>query len=177
MEQVVLRRARLQDIGAITELWKEMIDFHRRKDTLFTPAVNGKDVFAEYVGKNINSETACVYVAVVGGTMIGYCQGTLEKHPPVIAYTDYGQILDFAVSADYRRAGIGEKLCMALLGWFIQKGVYRIEVRHSEFNEIAASFWKKMGFKPYMRTLFKQCMDRRKQIGVEFDVGLDRSDQ
>lgn len=169
MEQVVLRQATLQDIPAIVGLWKEMIDFHRIRDTFFTRAVNGEDVFAEYVEKNINSETACVYVAIVGGTIIGYCQGTQEKHPPVLAHTDYGQILDFAVSADYRRAGIGERLCQALLDWFVLKGVYRIEVRHSEFNEIATSFWTKMGFKSYMRTLCKQCLDRRKTGSFEFD--------
>ena len=162
MEQVVLRQATLQDIGAIVELWKEMINFHRIRDPFFTRSVNGEDVFAEFVEKNINSETACVYVAVVGGTIMGYCQGMLEKHSPVLAHTDYGQILDFAVSADYRRAGVGERLCRALLDWFVMKGVYRIEVRHSESNEIAESFWTKMGFKPYMRTLSKECLDRRK---------------
>ena len=166
MEQVVLRQATLQDIGAIVGLWKEMINFHRIRDPFFTRAVNGEEVFAEYVEKNINSETACVYVAVVGGTIIGYCQGTLEKHPPVLAHTDYGQILDFSVSTDYRRAGIGERLCQALLDWFVLKGVYRIEVRHSESNEIAESFWTKMGFKPYMRTLCKQCLDRRQTGGI-----------
>jgi len=166
MEQVILRKATLQDIPVIIELWKEMIDFHRRRDAFFTRDVNGEEVFAEYVKKNINSETACVYVAVVGGTIMGYCQGTLEKHTPVLAHTDYGQILDFAVSADYRRAGVGERLCRALLDWFVMKGVYRIEVRHSESNEIASSFWTKMGFKPYMRTLCKQCLDRRQTDGI-----------
>ena len=169
MEQVVLRQAILEDIGAIVGLWKEMIDFHRIRDPFFTRAVNGENVFARFVEKNINSGTACVYVAVVGGTIIGYCQGKLEKHPPVLAHTDYGQILDFAVSTDYRRTGIGERLCRALLDWFVMNGVYRIEVRHSESNEIATSFWAKMGFKPYMKTLFKQCLDRRKPVGFEFD--------
>jgi ribosomal protein S18 acetylase RimI-like enzyme len=166
MEQIALRQATLQDIPAIIELWKEMIDFHRIRDPFFTRAVNGEDVFAEFVEKNINSESACVYVAIIGGTIVGYCQGMLEKHPPALVQTDYGQILDFAVTADYRRTGVGERLCRALQGWFVLKGVHRIEVRHSEFNEIAARFWPKMGFKPYMKTLFKECLDRRTTGGI-----------
>ena len=157
MKQALLRRATLNDIPAIVELWKEMIDYHKEKDPFFTRAVDGEKVFAQFVEKNINSETACVYVAIIGGTIVGYCQGTLEKHPPLLTETDYGQVLDFAVAADYRRTGVGERLCKALQGWFVLKGVHRLEVRHSEFNEVASNFWSKMGFKPYLKTLFKEC--------------------
>jgi trans-aconitate methyltransferase/ribosomal protein S18 acetylase RimI-like enzyme len=169
MEQVVLRKATLQDIPAVVELWKEMIDFHMKRDLFFTRADNSEEVFARFVEKNISSETACVYVATVGGTIVGYCQGTLEKHPPVLTEIDYGQILDFAVAADYRRAGVGEKLCRALQGWFVLKGMHRLEVRHSEFNEIASRFWQKMGFKPYMKSLFKVCLTGRSEKKFEFD--------
>ena len=157
MEHALLRKATLKDIPAIIELWKEMIDFHKDRDPFFARAVDSEKVFGQFLEKNINSETACVYVAIIGGTIVGYCQGMLEKHPPVLTETDYGQVLDFAVAADYRKTGVGERLCRALQGWFVLKGVHRLEVRHSEFNEVASSFWAKMGFKPYMRTLFKEC--------------------
>ena len=156
MEHALLRKAMLKDIPAIIVLWKEMMDFHKKRDPFFSRAANGEEVFSQYLEKNINSETACVYVAIVGGTIVGYCQGTLEKHPPVLTVTDYGQVLDFAVASDYRRTGIGERLCKALQGWFVLKGVHRFEVRHSEFNEAASRFWAKMGFKPFLKTLYKE---------------------
>ena len=156
MEQALLRRATSNDIPAIVELWKEMMDFHKKRDPFFTRSVDGEQVFSQYLEKNINSETACVYVAIVGGTIVGYCQGTVEKNPPMLTATDYGQVLDFAVAADYRRTGVGERLCNALQGWFVLKGVNRLEVRHSEFNEAASRFWAKMGFKPFLKTLYKE---------------------
>ena len=156
MEKALLRKATVKDIPAIIELWKELMDFHKTRDPFFTRAADGEEVFSQYMEKNINSETACVYVAIIGGTIVGYCQGILEKHPPILAETDYGQVLDFVVSADYRRTGVGERLCKALLGWFVLKGVHRLEVRHSEFNETASRFWAKMGFKPFLKTLSKE---------------------
>jgi ribosomal protein S18 acetylase RimI-like enzyme len=156
MEKALLRKATVNDIPAIIELWKELMDFHKKRDPFFTRAADGEEVFGQYLEKNINSETACVYVAIIGGTIVGYCQGALEKHPPILAETDYGHVLDFVVSADYRRTGVGERLCKALLGWFVLKGVHRLEVRHSEFNESASRFWAKMGFKPFLKTLYKE---------------------
>lgn len=156
MEQALLRRATPNDIPAIVELWKEMMDFHKKRDPFFTRAADGEQVFSQYLEKNINAETACVYVAIIGGTIVGYCQGTLEKHPPMLTAGDYGQVLDFAITADYRRSGVGERLCNALQGWFVLKGVHRLEVRHSEFNEAASSFWAKMGYRPFLKTLCKE---------------------
>jgi len=156
MEKALLRKATVNDIPAIIELWKELMDFHKKRDPFFTRAADGEEVFSQYMEKNINSETACVYVAIIGGTIVGYCQGVLEKHPPILVETDYGHVLDFVVAADYRRTGVGERLCKALLGWFVLKGVHRLEVRHSEFNETASRFWAKMGFKPFLKTLYKE---------------------
>ncbi|MHC4325903.1 MAG: GNAT family N-acetyltransferase [Planctomycetota bacterium] len=157
MEQIEVRKATPEDIPFIVRLWKEMMDFHRKRDPFFTLAVNSEEVFAKFVGKNIGSGTACVFVAVDGEKIVGYSQGTLEKHPPVLAQIEYGQILDFAVATYYRRAGVGEKMYGALYDWFVGKGVHRLEVRHSEFNEIASQFWPKMGFRSYLKTLFLEC--------------------
>lgn len=155
--QITVRPATRQDIATIVELWKEFMAFHMEKDALFTQAPDGEEVFARFVEGNIDSETACVYVAAVDGRLVGYCQGKLEKYPPVIAEQDYGQILDVAVTAEFRRTGVGERMYAALREWFGDKGVPRIEVRHWKFNEAASRFWRKMGFEPYLETLFMRC--------------------
>ena len=152
--RIVVREATCQDIPAIVRLAEELLDFHKDRDPLFTRAANSGDVLAQFVEANIRSETACVFVAVVNNQIVGYCQGMLQKHPPVLVETDYGQILDIMVTANSRRTGAGEKMVSALRDWFGLKGVHRIEVRRLISNEIAARFWAKMGFEPFLETLF-----------------------
>jgi GNAT superfamily N-acetyltransferase len=150
----VIRVATRRDVPAIVALWKELMDFHRERDPFFTRSRNGSEIFARFVEENVRNDAACVLVAVVDGRVVGYCQGMLDRHPPALAMSDFGQILDFGVTAEYRRAGIGARMFQQLCEWFRREGIRRIEVRHSTYNEIGASFWPKMGFKPYLQTLF-----------------------
>jgi len=152
----VIRPATRRDVPAIVVLWEELMEFHRARDPFFTRSHNGSDIFARFVAENIRNDAACVLVATVDGKIVGYCQGMLDRHPPALAESDFGQILDFGVTADYRRAGIGGQMLQALCDWFRQEGIRRIEVRHSTYNEIGERFWPKMGFKPYLQTLFME---------------------
>jgi len=158
MEQtkVVIRAATRGDIPAIVGLGEELIDFHQARDPFFTWADNGSGLFAKFIDENIRNDAVRVLVATVDGKIVGYCQGMLDQHPPVLAEPQYGQILDLMVTAEYRGAGIGERMFKTLCDWFRGEGIRRIEVRHSTANEIAARFWPKMGFQPYLLTLFRE---------------------
>lgn len=152
----VIRSAIRRDVPAIVRLWEELMEFHRERDPFFTPARNGADLFTRFVEQNLDSDAACVLVAVAEDGIVGYCQGVLDHHPPALAEPNYGQVLDFMVTASHRNTGIGSRMFETLRGWFRNEGVRRIEVRHSTSNEIAAHFWPKLGFKPYLRTLFME---------------------
>ncbi len=151
---VTIRAATYQDVPAIVALWEELMDFHWAKDPFFERAHNGSNLFARFVEENVRNDAACVLVAVIEEKIVGYCQGFLDRHPPVIAEPEYGQVLDFAVTALHQGTGIGTQMFETLREWFRKEGVHRIEVRHSSSNEIAARFWAQMGFKPYLQTLF-----------------------
>lgn len=156
-KKITVRPAKKQDIDAIIELWKELMAFHRAKDFFFERAPDAEKIFARYVEDNIASETACVFGAIVDEQLAGYCQGKRDKHPPILAQPDYGQILDVAVTAEHRRTGVGQRLIEALQDWFCRNGIHRIEVRHWKFNEIGSRFRRKMGFEPYLETLYMNC--------------------
>jgi len=153
---VVIRSATLRDIPDIVRLWEELMDFHRELDPFFTRARNGADLFRRFVEQNVGNDAACVLVAVVEDGIVGYCQGMIDHHPPALAEPDYGQVLDFMVTAGRRNTGIGRQMFETLREWFRKEGIRRIEVRHSTLNDLAAQFWPKMGFRPYLQTLFME---------------------
>jgi len=152
----VIRSATLRDVPAIVRLWEELMDFHHKIDPFYTRARNGADLFRRFTEQNIDDDAACVLVAEIEDRIVGYCQGLLDHHPPALAEPEYGQVLDFMVTASHRHTGIGGRMFEALREWFRRQGIRRIEVRHSTFNEVAGQFWPKMGFKPYLRTLFME---------------------
>jgi GNAT superfamily N-acetyltransferase len=151
---VVIRKATRRDLNAIVALGRELMDFHKALDPLFTRSADFDALFGRFVLRNIRSTAACVLVATANEQIVGYCQGMLDRHPPSILEPRYGLILDFCVAAAHRRTGVGERMFTAMRTWFRTQGIRRLEVRHSTFNEIAARFWPKMGFTPYLRTLF-----------------------
>jgi GNAT superfamily N-acetyltransferase len=153
--QVVIRKATRRDLGAIVAMARELMDFHRVLDPFFTRSADFDALFRRFALRNIRSMAACVLVATADGQVVGYCQGMRDRHPPSVVEPEYGLILDFYVAAGYRGTGVSEQMFMAMREWFRKKGIQRIEVRHSTFNKIAAAFWPKMGFTPYLRTLFR----------------------
>jgi GNAT superfamily N-acetyltransferase len=152
--RTTIRKAVDKDVPAIVELWKEMIDFHKERDRFFSRSATGHKAFAEFLTGNISSETACVFVAEVGKDIVGYCLAVVEKYPPLLEIQEYGLIRNMAITRRYRRKGIGRRLLEEIQSWCSGKGVQRIETRFSTSNELSAAFWAKMGFTPYLETVF-----------------------
>ncbi|HVP58537.1 MAG TPA: GNAT family N-acetyltransferase [bacterium] len=150
-----IRPGTTQDLDAIGELWKEFMDFHSQRDPHFTRSADGDEAFREYLAGHISSGGSCVLVAERAGEVIGYCLAVVAKSPPVVAERDHGTILDLAVTARYRRQGIGRRLYETALAWLVEHGMHRVELRAVVSNEVSTAFWKKLGFKAYIETLFR----------------------
>ena len=150
----VVRKASTYDVPQIVALWKELMDFHKEHDRFFSRSVTGHEGFADFITGHISSETSNVFVAEAGKDIVGYCLALVEKYPPVLEIQEYGLVQDLAVTKTYQRRGVGERLCKEALSWFSAKGIGRIEARVAKCNELATEFWAKMGFTPYLETVF-----------------------
>jgi ribosomal protein S18 acetylase RimI-like enzyme len=159
-EQLSIRKASPEDLGSIAELWKELMDFHGERDGHFWRSADGHEGYKEFLAGHLSSDRSCVLVAERGGAIVGYCLATLAKYPPVFKKRDYGTVFDLAVTERYRRSGVGQRLYEGAQSWFAGQEVHRIEVRVAVTNEVSTAFWRKMGFKPYIQTVFKRiCQD------------------
>lgn len=153
-EQVKIREAAVGDVPVIVEIWKELMDFHKELDAIFSRSATGHERFAEFLTSNMEKEDSCVLVAADGGRAVGYCQACISKYPPVLVREKYVEIFDMGVTEKYQRQGIGRMMIDALRRWYADKDVGRIELKYLTANKSAEEFWTKMGFKPYLKTAF-----------------------
>jgi ribosomal protein S18 acetylase RimI-like enzyme len=125
---ISLRKARLDDVDALTELWIEFIDFHQDFDSFFSRAKKGHERFADFVREN----------------------------PPVFDMKLYGFIQDLAVTESHRRRGAGSRLVEETLRWFRKQGVKRVEVQVATTNPLSQAFWRRHDFVDYITRLARQ---------------------
>ena len=154
--KVTIRKAVAEDVPSIVELWKELMDFHKARDRLFSRSATGHEAFADYVKGHITSQTSLVFVGEACGNLVGYCIAFIEKYPPVLEMTEYGLVQDLGVTKEYQRRAIGQRLLREAQNWFSEKGIRRIEARVSKVNKQSTAFWAKMGFTPYLETVFME---------------------
>jgi ribosomal protein S18 acetylase RimI-like enzyme len=152
--EAIIRKAGRADVPSILELWKELMDFHKERDQLFSRSATGHESFADFITGHISSETSNVFVAEAGKDIVGYCIAIVEKYPPVLEIQEYGLVKSLAVTEEHRHSGIGKRLLEEAQSWFSEKGVHRIEARVAKSNRLATDFWAKMGFVPYLETVF-----------------------
>jgi len=152
---VVIRQAKTADLDAMGTLWQEFMDFHKERDPYFTRAADGHESFKKFVAGHIAAESSYVLVAEQEGNVVGYCLSALAKYPSAFENRDYGTVSDLAVTGECRGHGIGEKLYREAERWFGECEIHRIEVHVAMSNETSTSFWRKMGFDPYVTTVVK----------------------
>jgi GNAT superfamily N-acetyltransferase len=152
--KVIIRKAVAADVPSIVGLWKELMDFHKVRDRIFSRSATGHESFADFITSHISKETSCLFVAKAGEDIVGYCLALIEKYPPVLEMTEYGLVQDLAVTEKYRHRGIGKRFLKEAQSWYCEKGIHRVEARVSKYNNTSREFWAKMGFTPYLETVF-----------------------
>lgn len=144
-----IRKAKLDDISDIVDIWAEMADYHATLNRFFSRRDDAKIVFNKYLSEKIGENDWLLLIADDSDKILGYSLGTLFNYLPV--YTDIccGYIQDIGVAIPYRRKGIGKMLVQEMTRWFSKKCVKRIEIEMICGNHDAYAFWKTFGFTDY----------------------------
>ena len=156
MHGVTTRAARAEDVAAIVELWKDLMDFHRVRDRHFTRSQDGPRVFAQFVAERLERDDSLVLVAEEKGVIVAYCLAVTETHSAVFARPRHAEIIDLFVCQIHRRRGIGERLVREVEDRFSERGIDRFEARVAVRNEVSTTFWRKIGYEPYTETVFRE---------------------
>jgi ribosomal protein S18 acetylase RimI-like enzyme len=154
MENITIRKAITEDAEAIAKLFIELLDFHKERDLYYTKSEVAEERQIAYIKNAISNESYLVLAATDKDKIVGYLIALIDKKPKVYKISDFGKIDIIAITKDYRRQGIGEKLFKKAKDWFLSKDIKRIEMNVATTNEISVNFWHKMGFKSYEEVLF-----------------------
>ena len=149
-------RAEERHISDIGKLWLEFMRFHQDIDPIFTPRDGAVLGFEEYqVRRLMKSEDGLVLVALDSGRVVGYSLSEIRSSRGLELET-FGAVDHVAVTASYRRRGIGEEMLSEILKWFQSRNIDRVELEVLAKNQVAYSFWKKHGFTDYRHRLYRQ---------------------
>ena len=72
---------------------------------------------------------------------------------PTLQTRECGYVADLCVHAEFRGRGLGRRLYERLRAWFLSRGIESIEVQVVRANPASQTFWRKMGFTDFLRTL------------------------
>jgi ribosomal protein S18 acetylase RimI-like enzyme len=149
-------RASEHHISDIGKLWLEYMRFHQDIDPIFTPRDGAVLGFEEdQVRRLMKSEDGLVLVALNRGQVVGYSLSEIKGPMKGDKLEKFGYVHDAAVTASYRRRGIGEKMLGEIMKWFRSKNINRVELSVVAKNQVAYSFWRKHGFTDYIHTFYR----------------------
>jgi len=150
--QIIIRKARKEDIDSINQLSMEM---HRYLARSVGIEFSDKDLEEEKINP---SELKNILVAEVDGIVVGYVVFEEEEDEWYGRHLYLGEI---AVTDTYRGKGIGERLMQRLFD-ICEKKKLNLKVDTLVTNTRTIDFYKKLGFKPFMIHYIKEYEKRLK---------------
>ncbi len=154
--RVKIVKAQTSDVDEIGKLWWEFYLFHHNLNPVFPLPDDPIASFTKnHLIRFMASEDALVLVARHGARTVGYALIEVRRHPPEFKRDPYGYIDQMAVTEEFRRKGVGDRLLAEVTSWCHSHGIRRLELGTEAKNSVANSFWTKHGFVVYSNTLFK----------------------
>jgi ribosomal protein S18 acetylase RimI-like enzyme len=145
-------KAEENHIPEIKKLWWEFISFHADIEPFFSPKDDAPEGFEkEFLWPQIQSGKSLVQVAIDGEKILGYSILEVQEIPGS-KIERCGYINHLHIKEEYRRQGIGEKMYQEILKWFRGQGIDVVELQLTAKNEVACSFWRKMGYQDLQHT-------------------------
>jgi ribosomal protein S18 acetylase RimI-like enzyme len=145
--EIKIRKGKIADKYQIVDLWHEMVEYHKKITDMDLEMVKeAPDLFMKYYCNHVRSRNKLAIVAEDNGTIFGYLFGSIQKRPPVMKTTHHAFISDMAVTAHYRKKGIGSKIVNEFLNWSKEKGMKYVILNVAQDNGIGISFWENAGF-------------------------------
>jgi ribosomal protein S18 acetylase RimI-like enzyme len=153
-DKLTIRHADDDDLTAIADLWKDLMDFHGERDPWLSRSESGHELYKEHIKGLLNEPDILILVAQVENEVVGYCSAEICERSAAFKLRSYALITAIAVNSRWRRQGIAAKLAQEIVCMLYNRGIERVEVSVSTRNEASTAFWQAMGFIPCTQKLY-----------------------
>tara|TARA_Y100000310_G_C20688495_1_gene820678 strand:+ start:2660 stop:3130 length:471 start_codon:yes stop_codon:yes gene_type:complete len=151
---VTVRKARLTDVNALSELALRLIKSHTAYDGLFykvSPTL--KKEYLKYFNRAVRSKNWLLVLAEEGNEIAGYALAAIEKRPPVYSLQKRCMLHDLFVETRFRGKGVSRQLFKMVLAFAKSKKIKMLQVTVDERNNGAINVYGKFGFEYYDKTM------------------------
>ena len=153
---VEIIKAEDKHVTAIGQLYLEFIKFHADIDPIWTPIDNPIPGMVEnHLRRFMKSDDGLVLVAIDKKQVVGYSLSEIKGFTPGAKRGKYGYVDTMAITASYRRSGIGEQMFAEIIKWFQSNDIKRVEVQTASQSVVGNSFWQKQGFTIFQHNWYK----------------------
>lgn len=155
MSDVVVRLAEEKDGTAVFAAWQALRAYYSSVDRRFMPAPVALEDFVAAYRERFGKGQGAAFVALAGGRLVGFISCTIEDSQPDRVPDRHVTIGHIFVDPENQRKGIGRRLFESLARWGQeQDSVSHIEMPVLAADDSAASFWRSLGFTPFIERLW-----------------------
>lgn len=150
--EVVVRQASDSDSDTISEMWLDLVAYHRELDPDLPAAARGGEYrYVRRILDRLDDPFMCCLIAELDGIPVGYILGmVVDLMPDIFDQRPGGFLADIYVEPDARRGGVGRALVNALKVWFQQQGVQHFDWHVAARNTAGQAFWRSVGGRDVM---------------------------
>ena len=147
-----IRAAQPADLAELGALGAQLAAAHYEFDArrFLAPGDGMPERYAQFLGEQLEKESAAILVAEVDGRIAGYVYAGVEPVSMHELRDEAGFIHDIVVGEDARRFGVARLLLDAALAWLRGQGMARALLWRSPKNEAAARLFEGAGFRVTM---------------------------
>lgn len=149
---ITVRPAAKGDLSAIGRLGALLVRLHHDFDPerFIAAQARTEDMYASYLGSQLDEPNVVILVAVRGGQVLGYTYAGVEGYDYMALRGPAGVLYDIVVDPAHRGSGIGKVLLDATLAALEAKGAPRVVLSTAEQNESAQRLFARAGFRRTM---------------------------
>ena len=147
-----VRIAIKDDVKAISNLFTEFYAYNAAQQPKYYVAANENGKYPTAV---IDSQNGDIIVVVCDGVIVGFIHIEEDKTPPYSSVVShrFACIVDFIVTEQYRKIGIGHLLLDGAKQWARSRQLEYLELMVLENNDGGRHFYERENFSPVSQTM------------------------